>query len=92
MKALALLTAVTVTLFSVAASAQTSGAPTARAKLLRHRLLPKARLALEGTSHCAGPLCFWDRTRRYYEAEADVFDPAAYPIGNARPNGAWPRG
>ena len=45
MKALALLTAVAVTLFSAAASAQTSEHRTARAKLRRRRLLPKARRA-----------------------------------------------
>ena len=59
MKALALLTAAAVTLFSVAASAQTYGTRTVRAKLRRRRrLLPKARRALGGTGHRAGSLFF----------------------------------
>jgi hypothetical protein len=56
MKALALLTAVAVTLFSVAASAQTY---VGKGKPRRRRLLPKARQVFWGTSHRAGPLPFF---------------------------------
>jgi len=67
MKALALLTAVAVTLFSVAASAQIHGAPSGKGKAPpRRRLLPKARRALGGRPSCRSP-CFWE-----WNAEAIV--------------------
>jgi hypothetical protein len=58
MKALALLTAAALTFLSVAGCASTLTGTTARAKPRRRQLLLKARRAIEGASHCAGPFLF----------------------------------